>query len=482
MRSEEIIPDDLWRLLRQPQAKYVLSCAGLVLAVVMCFFGLRKIADRRLEPLGMPLSKIDQVSVDRALLRNGLADHTYVDGRLLVPAGGRGDYLRVINQLDIGPQDPSVILRATTDKISLLMTNEERRMLIQVAEQDAVAALLRGVAGIDDAYVKFSETSSGGLRPTSEVKAVVSIQPSSVMDAKLLSTIRRTVAGHRSGLRESNVTIVNRETHDSYDGSVPVLDLNQQAREIQRVSLQGQWNEKVTRVLKFIPGAKVETNIELRAGPQSPVPQSPEHLSVLSPARIVVSISVPASYYRTIFRQRAGDDAARNPTTAELAELESTTSAKVESLVQGLVSSSGREGPPSLHVALLRQLDADDPSLVRIESPAMAWLRRHANKIVQATMVLLAVGLVFLAFRDLFYENVPEDDEEPQAEPLRVFDDGPTGQSGSESRPIVRRDVKTAVTNDKPDDSYIHVDLTDLVRENPRAASAMLKSWVEKAS
>ena len=210
MRSEEIIPEDLRRLLRQPHAKYALSCAGLVLAVAACFFGVRTIANRRVVPLGSRMSKIDQASVQRVLMRNGLSDYTIVDGQLFVPTGKRADYLTAFNQVDVGPKDPNAIIIKATGNGSLLMTNEERRTRLEVAKQDAAAELLRSFAGVEDAYVRFDESSTGGFRPTKEIKAVVLIQPTSTIDAKLISSIRRTVAAFQS--RTGGVECDNRES------------------------------------------------------------------------------------------------------------------------------------------------------------------------------------------------------------------------------------------------------------------------------
>ena len=96
-------------------------------------------------------------------------------------------------------------------------------------------------------------------------------------------------------------------------------------------------------------------------------------------------------------------------------------------------------------------------------------------------MVTLAIGLVFIAFRDLFYEEVPEEDRSP-VEELRVFaDDATEGRRDGGSGPLSHRTVRSSAT-EKKDDPFVHADLTDLVREHPQAASAMLKSWVEKAS
>jgi flagellar biosynthesis/type III secretory pathway M-ring protein FliF/YscJ len=481
MRSEDIIPEDLRRLLQKPQMKYVLSCALLVVLAVACFWGIRKIAAGQLESINVPLTQTEQADLELALLRSGLWGHKFEGGRLLVPAGKRSEFLRVMSQIDLGARDPGAPLRTEAGKNSFFSTNEERHLKLQVALEDTVAKLLQAIKGIDDAYVHFDETMHGGLHRSREVSAIVSIQPSpgSTMDGKLLASIRRTVAAHKAGLSESNVTIVNRATGDSYDGSMIISDSASQSRELQRMTLQRRWDEELIRVLKFIPGAKVETHVEL-----ADARESAERWTAPYPSRIAISIAVPVSYYQGLWKQQVGNPSASGPKSEELAELESQTRSKVESLVQGLVSSSAGDDPPSLHIALFPQVEATATSLARIDSPSTDWLRNNSHKIVQGLMILLAIGLVFFAFRDLFYEDVPEEERAPASEELRVFaadssEEPRAVPSGAVSQSAARPPASPLETKDIP---FIHADLTDLVREHPQAASAMLKSWVEKAS
>ena len=478
MRSEDYIPEDLRRLLQQPYAPYVLGCACLILAVLACFFGIRKVADSRLVPIGAPLTKSDRDKVEQVLVESRLTDYEFShDHQLLAPAGKRDAYLLAYHQAVLNRGDPIAVERAAFKAGKLWEPREDRRRRWQLARQDAVAESLRAFAGIDDAYVHFTEATSGGIHPKREVKAIVSIRPGPgvVMDAKLLSSIRRTVAGHQAGLMESDVTIVNRLTGDVYDGTILVSDAAAQSREIQRATLERQWNESVTRVLNFIPGASVETYVELEPADTSYARGAPR------PTRITVAVAVPARHYRRIWEQQRDSDEARTPTATELSDLEERTRSEVESLVKSLLPTSPDKPTPGLHVALFCRSDATDSSHAAVGSTVIDKLRQHSNKIVQITMVALAIGLVIFAFRDLFYEDVP--DEEPRVKELRVFTAATDTETSDEPRATSRDDAAQLIpSKEQPGSSYIHADLTDLVREHPQAASAMLKSWVEKAS
>lgn len=510
MRSEEFLPGELRRWLQPPYLTYILASAGLVLTLVVCCVGVRKFSESQMTPVTTRLTETERERIERILLSEGLSDYEFEEDVLMVPSGQRGDYLKAVRTVSLGPRDPDDILRSVQEDMSVLLSREERLRRIQVADGEIVAELIRPIDGVDDVYVHFDEAMVGGLRPEREIKAVVSIRPSAghAIDGRLLSSIRRTVAGHKAGLLESNVTVSNLRTGESYDGSVMVESIASQSLEIQRVSVERQWHDQVSRVLRFIPGVKVETTADLRPAPES------SKATAYQVTQVAVAVSVPVGYYRSLWMHQANENE-ESLSQTQLAELEMQTRDKIESLVRGL--NPLNRNAPDVHVAVFQELDAPNASLARkgMTSPDR-WFQGSSNRTVQIVLVIMALGLVSFAVWDLFYEEVEVDEQQDATERaegsmqdvqalesvasdnLRLVPETTKGTRRehdlkenrpdleTESQPLTNRPAENgpaengAARHDRRG-SFLSAELTDLVREHPQAASAMLKSWVEKA-
>jgi flagellar biosynthesis/type III secretory pathway M-ring protein FliF/YscJ len=448
--------------------------------VLACFGGIRSLANRRLEPLfgGRELKTHELTDVERALVRAGLVDYKIVGGRVLVPAGLRGRYTQTLVEQRALPKTHGDVMREAVAEGSFLETREQRDKRYRVASERAMSLILRDIEGIDDAAVHYDEATIGGLHPIKEIKAMVAIRPSdgTVIDGRILASIRNAVAAYKAGLLPTDVTIIDLQTGRSWDGATRVLtaDTAAQACEVQQLDLEREWNSAVTRVLRFIPGVEIETDVQLarnlRASPAAGA-------RPLEASRIVVSIGVPIGYYRELWNQRntANDAQATGPTGEELSSVETETREKIEKLIAGLAAErrSG-QAEQDIQVVLFQRVDEDAVRLAQ-DGPLVSWLRNHMHQIVQTTVVLLAIALVIGVFRDLFYEDEPPTEVEHFSRDLRVY-------APAEQGPTEEVESQKAASATEPMDTFVDADLTELVREHPQAASAMFKSWLEKAS
>ncbi len=480
MRSEDWIPADIRRILSHPRFSHLVACACLLLLVLACFWGIRVMANRRLEPLfvGQLLNRHDLIEVERAFLREKLSGYKIENGQVLVPVGLRSRYCEALAEQEAFPKDPGDFGIDAINRTTVLESSEQRRRRSWLANEQAISLILRGFAGIDDAAVHYDATISGGLHPTKEMTALVTIQPSAgtVIDRRMMASIRNTVTAYKAGLDPADVTIVNQFTAEI--GVVSVDDAAQ-AYEARQATLERSWQTNVARVLRFIPGVEIETNVDLRTNREPPLSDS---VHPLEPSRIVVAISVPIGYYRELWNQRTTDANAKanGPTSEELVEIERETHSKIKSLVSNLASGHTEQEKPEIQVALFRQVDKNADEVATSNGPFLAWIHGHLNQIVQATVVLLAIGLVVGVFRDLFYEDVLSEERPPPnverpAQDLRVYTPVDKKQSA-----VV--ESETQDTSPEQRDTFVNADLTELVREHPQAASAMLKSWVKEAS
>ena len=134
--------------------------------------------------------------------------------------------------------------------------------------------------------------------------------------------------------------------------------------------------------------------------------------------------------------------------------------------------------PGDVTIVNLETAEPVDENLVyvaRNDGPFLTWVRGHLNQIVQATVVLLAIALVVGVFRDLFHQDEPPPNADRPAQDLSVYAPAVKKQS-------TEVESQTPETSPERSDSFAHADLTELVREHPQAASAMLKTWVKEAS
>ena len=476
MRSEEWIPADIRRILAHPRFLHFAACAGLMLLVLACFWGIRRLANRRLEPIvmGRVFSARELVEVERALIRAGLSDYRIENGQILAPIGLRSRYREALVEHGASLwKAPGHVMYEALAESTFLETPEQQRMRLRVAGEREMSLILSQIEGIDDAAVRYDEATIGGLHPTKEITAMVAIRPSAgtVIDGKMLVSIRDAVAAYKAGLDPADVTIVNLKTAET---GVVSADAAAQAHAERKADLERAWQSEVARVLRFIPQVEIETNVDLRTNRETPLTAAV--VRSLEPSRIVVSIGIPIGYYRELWNQRTTDADAKasGPTSAELSEIERKTRADVESLIAGLATGHAAQ-KPDIQVMLFQQVDRNGIDVARNDSPFLTWMRSHLNQIVQATVVLLAIALVVGVFRDLFYEDDPRSVAEDRPDQdLRVYAPANKQQSAD-------CDSDIQDTTPAQNDTFVQADLTELVREHPQAVSAMLQSWVKEA-
>ena len=180
MRSEEWIPADMRRILSHPRFSHLAACVCLILLVLACFWVVRSMANRRLEPLlgGRVLDRHELVAVERALIEAGLSNYKIENGQVLAPIGLLSHCNEALVEQGALPKDPGDLERAALTESSFLETSERMRIRLRVAREQEMSQILSKIEGIDYATVHYDEAPIGGWRPTKEIKAMVAIRPS----------------------------------------------------------------------------------------------------------------------------------------------------------------------------------------------------------------------------------------------------------------------------------------------------------------
>ncbi len=292
------------------------------------------------------------------------------------------------------------------------------------------------------------------------------------LDTKLNQTTQTTTYNQPQTVRSSNSnskTTTRNEGSGGRVGAVPNGGLGNRAEEVAATNTANSGSES--------------TSSESSEESQSIVGQETTDIVQmgLTPTTVTATIQVPQSYFRAIWLERNppkdGQPVPPDPAEAQRLETEETT--RIKEMVQNLMPrlAMGKDPYPRVHVTTF--VDAKQPE---IEGPTMAtqvttWLA--ANWRTLAMFGLAVIGLVML--RSLARGSAVAPSASPAASPLLLAggdDDDEkeveTAAAPAEAPVLLKRKVMNAGPN-------LRDELTDLVREDPDAAAAILSSWIGEA-
>jgi len=201
----------------------------------------------------------------------------------------------------------------------------------------------------------------------------------------------------------------------------------------------------------------------------------------LTPKTVTATIQIPKSYFRKIWDEQftlAGNAPPAEPDPADLQRIEDEEIKRIETAVQNLIPRVGPGQDPYPRVQVLSYVDTPhpDPPKPSLVMTGTEWLKDNWSTLAMVALALVALFVVRSTLRSSQTETaatppVPaltlsadEDEEGAEAEDT----DEPAVAS-------IKRRVKTTGPN-------LRDELTDLVREDPDAAAAILSSWIGDAA
>lgn len=224
-----------------------------------------------------------------------------------------------------------------------------------------------------------------------------------------------------------------------------------------------------------ISGVTVETSAEFSAPPETSY-GAEQNLSGLS-----ILFGVPRGYFQA--RGRSADPKS-TLTSRDLERIKSDTGNEVLALVQNLLTNQRKQlAPDAVRVVTYEQLASKADSVKTVPQVGLrGWMRQHARWIVLGIASLVAV----LLLRDMSRELARTRRGMSKS---RMSSEEPRERSESEHvvtdpgvvLPMAETRGEESEDGEQTHDNYIHETLTDVVREDPQAAAAMLRNWVEKA-
>jgi flagellar M-ring protein FliF len=203
--------------------------------------------------------------------------------------------------------------------------------------------------------------------------------------------------------------------------------------------------------------------------------------SGLIPKHVRAAVAIPSDYLVRVWREKnpdAPEDQA--PQNTDLDNIEKTLADQIQEIVTPLLPKELGENPyPNVKVTVFQSLTPD-----AIEPPSMsdnltAWAGQHLNTVMMSLIAL--ISLVML--RSLVKAAPPADPAPALRGPTLAFDTaGSQAAAGSGTGAAA-----TAAAGDATEQRQrlrlkkgpnLRDDLTEMVREDPDAAAAILRSWI----
>jgi flagellar M-ring protein FliF len=220
---------------------------------------------------------------------------------------------------------------------------------------------------------------------------------------------------------------------------------------------------------------------------QSDVQNVPGHdttlrqIAPLIPKKVTASIDIPASYFVGIWKKnnpQPEGKTAKEPDPAELATIEVATKKRIQETVRNLLPDFDRGTDPYPHVVVETYADlpraaAAPPALAET---AKTWLADNWQ-----TLAVVGVGLLSLMMLRSMVRSPASVSPAPAAASHSATQPrlAVTEAAAAEEDPEPVRVLKTRFQTTGPD---LKTELQDIVKENPDAAAAILRSWIGEAA
>jgi flagellar M-ring protein FliF len=488
---------------------------------------------------GAPVAASQLPAMVSALAKANLKGYEIRGTSIMVPRGQEPAYLAALADAQALPLGFGDVLRKAVDAGNLFEGREQREQRTKIALQEVLAGIVRSMTGIESACVLYDIDNRPGGFKEKLITATVSVKPagSAQLDEERVSAIRHFVAGAIAGLKPENVTVSDLNSRTWY-GKVAG---DRGAEENLCVSLKRTYEQdlkaKILNALCFIPNVTAEVSIVLdrqqitrlkqakqtpgnqlgRGGSavrpnaaamigappgdtrdenETPDREGPAPLSAgLTPISARVSVGVPASYLKKVWRERhpdpPGQDAA-TPAAAALDQIGVEKSAKIRRHVAQLLPPT-QTTAEQVTVTTFEDLQTPAPPPGAAQQ-AWSWLAASWRTVGVTGLALVCLLWFWSAVRggraggkrqaaSISGEGWQAASTSPEAGPAE--DDA--WQQASRVPPPHWRAPRghrreALVGRGRPADPVIHRQLSELVEADPETAAGILRNWIGHAS
>ena len=212
------------------------------------------------------------------------------------------------------------------------------------------------------------------------------------------------------------------------------------------------------------------TSVELGAAPAA---NGPADVGAM-PRRVAVSVVVPSGYYEQIWRQGhpARRGSAALPNAATLAEIQTIENHRLEQRIAPLLPKASG-GEAQIAVTAFHPLVELPPVESPLRATLLAWFGQYAHM-----LGLAALGIVALVMLRSIVKALSATNSTTVAAPPAVVP--PEADAFATEHPLAPAATGAARERlrHRADGPSLRDELAEVVREDPRAAVSILRTWI----
>lgn len=252
---------DLWKSMT-PAARLAsgLMAAVVVVSALWLVRGTPEKAEHGLFG-GREFSQPEVAKMVQAFSAANLSGWEIVGNRIHVPEAMKHKYLAALAEANILPDSPYSDIEDAAKKDNPFTSVKAFSSHIATAKQKAIAKTLESMSGVEQAFVLYDESTTRTFSRAKNSSALVTIhtKTNEPLEEAMVRSIRTAVVKAYSGLKPTNVAIMDAKagvTHDgpAEDGASPSLYLEQKER------TDRFYEANIRKALQIYPGVRVAVN------------------------------------------------------------------------------------------------------------------------------------------------------------------------------------------------------------------------------
>jgi flagellar M-ring protein FliF len=489
----------------------------------------------------IPDGQLNQI--EAAIAQADLNGHRREGNRILVPVGQRAAYIAAVADAGALPPNFHNFLENALSQGGPWESGEATRERLKIARQQMLGEIIRHMPWVEDAVVLYDEQQPRGLRRTKLVTASVSIRPviGEGLDPTRKMTVQKLVAHAVVGMQVDDVVVTSLGAENAYgtDGVFP--ESFAEGYWQTRVAYEQYKKNCILNALRDIPGVRVEVSAELDdkiqetvqnlkpdkqgtairtltveetsqtgtldgGGPPGVTAQGPGRVGTLpqlaqressktskttdeadnligqeqsvlqrtgfTPKEDWATVTIPRSYVEQIWKQR-NPEAKDAPKEEDLRLVQTNLITQVEDIVLPLLTreNKGQDEYKQVRVAIVDSIPMPEIVPPSFADTALAWTNRYWS-----TLAMLGVAVFGLMILKSVVKGGPAGGA-PLAAASSLTIHADESAEADSSDPDAPQRTKLRIKKGVS----LKDDLADMVREDPDAAAAILKSWIGKA-
>jgi flagellar M-ring protein FliF len=516
--------------------------AGLLLTIVVVSLGVlfrtnSTTADEYLFG-AEPLSNSQMTRMEAAMAAANLKGWERQGNRIRVPRGQKDEYIAAIGAARALPHDAQTFMDEALNSGGLFEPREKWNLRTKAVRENQLSHLLAKMPYVEYATVMLDVEESRGPNRKPRATATVFVEPrlGEVIDSQRMKAIKEFVAFSDASLTAAEVNVTSGGDSAPGGGDVVFDDPYLQARS----ELERSYQQRLHSGLNYIPGVRIVVSGEVdNTSKQTRIETTPEGAEMVSetienestetrvadgggppgqlqnsasangaetvatrentsrterdstktqnavgavqeesikngyvPKEIYVSVAIPSDYVAKAWRKAHPDAKEDDYNETERAAQEQIERTNVENFVQNVLPRLpvGQNEYSQVKVVFFETLQPEPMADPTLTATALGWASQNWT-------TLSMLGLA--GFSLLLLRNVARP-QSASAGPLRPTLQLETGKEAAVDASEENEEVDRPRLRLRKGDS-LKDDLSDMVRENPDAAAAILRSWISNA-